>query len=150
MRRLLVALGLIVSISGASAQEYELPTLRGSDSFVPDAPGPLYRPRWSGFYAGGQVGFGVASVDFDRSTQSLVAHMLRELALENEGLVSTWSVLGKANTASASYGGFFGYNIGWESLIVGIELNYNRSNFSTDASISPIRRVVSAGAIRMI
>jgi outer membrane immunogenic protein len=145
MRRLLVALGLIVSISSAFAQEYEIPTLRGSDSFVPDAPGPLYRPRWSGFYAGGQLGFGVASMDFGGATQDLVAHELRELALENEVHPSGWQVLGKAETASASYGGFLGYNIGWESLILGVELNYSRSNFSTDGSISPLRRVVPAG-----
>ena len=52
MRRLLVVLGLLASISGTAAQEFEIPTLRGTDSFVPDAPGPLYRPRWSGFYIG--------------------------------------------------------------------------------------------------
>jgi outer membrane immunogenic protein len=145
MRRLFVVLGLIASITGASAQEYEIPTLRGSDSFVPDAPGPLYRPRWSGFYAGGQVGGGVASTDFSGATRELVAHELRELALENEQHPSLWQVLGKTDTKSASYGAFVGYNIGWEGVILGIELNYSRSNFSTDAPVSPLSRVTSAG-----
>jgi outer membrane immunogenic protein len=146
MRRLLVALGLIASISRAFAADYELPTLRGSDSFVPAAPAvAACCPRWSGFYAGVQLGYGVASMDFVASTQDLVAHMLRELALEAEAQPSTWQVLGKADTHSSSYGGFIGYNIGWESLIIGVEFNYSRTSFSADAPISPITRVTAAG-----
>jgi outer membrane immunogenic protein len=143
MRRLLVALGLVASVSSASAQVYELPTLRGSDSFVPAATACC--PRWGGFYAGIQLGYGVASMDFTTSTQELIAHSLRELALQNEVQPSTWQVLGKADTRGASYGGFVGYNVGWESLIVGFELNYNRTSFSAEAPISPITRVTAAG-----
>jgi outer membrane immunogenic protein len=143
MRRLLVALSLFASISGASAADYELPTLRGSDSFAPAASACCL--RWGGFYAGAQVGYGVASMDFSTSTSDLVAHMLRELSLQNQVMPSNWQVLGKADTGSWSYGGFGGYNVGWESLIVGFELNYNRSNFFADAPVSPITRVTSAG-----
>src|ERR1700682_4536882 len=116
MRRLLVVLGLIASISGASAQEqeFEIPTLRGSDSYVPDAPGPLYLPRWSGFYVGGQVGYGVASMDFSGATRDLIAHMLRNTQLQSEQVPSNWTVLGKTDTGAGSFGGFLGYNIGWE------------------------------------
>jgi outer membrane immunogenic protein len=153
MRRLLAVLGLIASISGASAQEYEtpvlqqeIPTLRGSDSFVPDAPGPLYRPRWSGFYAGGQVGYGVASVDFAGATRDSIAHMLRNTQLESEQSPSDWTVLGKTDTGAASYGGFVGYNIGWECVILGFELNYSHTNFSTTAPMFPIGRVVPVGS----
>jgi opacity protein-like surface antigen len=149
MRRLFVVVGLVFglvgSISGASAQEFEIPTLRGTSSFVPDAPGPLYVPRWSGFYVGGQVGWGVASMNFATATQDLVAHALRNLALENEQHPSQWQVLGKSDTGAGSVGAFLGYNIGWESLILGVELNYNHTNFSSDAPISPLARVTSAG-----
>ena len=96
MRRLLVVLGLLASISGTAAQEFEIPTLRGTDSFVPDAPGPLYRPRWSGFYIGGQIGYGVAGTDFVSSTSDLVSHMLRNSQLEAEQFPSTWTVLGRS------------------------------------------------------
>jgi outer membrane immunogenic protein len=147
MRRLLVVLGLIASISGASAQEqeFEIPTLRGSDSYVPDAPGPLYLPRWSGFYVGGQVGYGVASMDFSHATQDLVAHELRTTALENEQQLSTWTALGKTDRSSASFGGFLGYNIGWDGVILGFELNYSRTNLAADAPNAPIHRVAAAG-----
>ncbi len=39
-------------------------------------------PRWGGFYVGGHVGCGVGSMNFAKSTQPLIAHMLRELQVE--------------------------------------------------------------------
>jgi outer membrane immunogenic protein len=146
MRRLFVALGLFASITGASAQEFEIPTLRGTDSYVPDAPGPLYQPRWSGFYVGAQVGYGIASNDFSTSTSDLIAHMLRNSELQNEQVPSDWTVLGKSDTGSTSIGGFIGYNIGWECLILGAELNYSHSNFNAGAPVFPIERVVTVGS----
>jgi outer membrane immunogenic protein len=150
MRRLLVVLGLVLgsvgSIAGASAQEYEIPTLRGADSWVPDAPEPLYRPRWSGFYVGGQLGYGAGTFDFRNSTRDLIAHQLRNTQLESTQAPSRWEVLGQDSTRSASFGAFLGYNIGWESLILGFELNYSKSDFSTSAPLFPIGRVVGVGS----
>jgi outer membrane immunogenic protein len=150
MRRLFVVpgliLGLIASSTGGSAQEYEIPTLRGTDSFVPDAPGPLYQPRWSGFYVGGQVGYGVSSVDFSTGTRDMIAHMLRNTELQAEQVPSDWTVLGKTSTGTGSFGGFLGYNIGWECVILGFELNYNHTNLSTSAPSFPIGRVVTVGS----
>jgi outer membrane immunogenic protein len=136
MRCLLVAVALMGSICGAVAQEFELPTLRGSMAFAPNAPDCCN--GWGGFYAGGQVGFGVASMDFANTTQDLVAHELRQTALEAAQSVSTWQVLGQAHPSSANYGFFVGYNVPWESLILGAELNYNRSNFVGTAPMSPL------------
>src|SRR5262249_24080280 len=85
MRRLFVAVALIASTCGASAQEFELPTLRGSDRFVPAA--PVIYSRWDGFYAGAQVGYGFAQLDFATATRDLVQHELRELALASTGQV---------------------------------------------------------------
>jgi opacity protein-like surface antigen len=146
MRRLLVVLGLVASITGVSAQEYEIPTLRGADSWVPDAPGPLYRPRWSGFYVGGQLGYGAGTFDFRNTTRDLIAHQLRVTHLESQERPSEWEVLGQNSTRGTSAGGFVGYNIGWESLILGFELNYSASNFSTSAPVSPLGRVVAVGS----
>jgi outer membrane immunogenic protein len=146
MRRLLAVLGLVASITNASAQEYEIPTLRGADSWVPDAPGPLYRPRWSGFYAGGQIGYGAGTFDFRNSTRDLIAHELRNTQLLSQQRPSEWEVLGQNSTRGTSFGGFLGYNIGWECLALGFELNYSASNFSTSATVSPIGRVVAVGS----
>ena len=94
---------------------------RGSQAFAPNAPDCC--TSWGGFYVGGQVGFGVTSADFSTTTQDLVAHELRQLALEAEQSVSSWQVLGQAHPSSATYGFFVGYNIPWESLILGAEAN---------------------------
>ena len=147
MRRLLVVLGLLASMSDAFAGG-EFETLRGSaEVVVPVAPAPPVAtiPRWGGFYLGGQIGYSQASVDFQGATESLVAHMLRELALQNEVAPSTWDVLGKANTGRMSYGGFIGFNNRWESVILGFEFNYTRTALDTASPISPITRVTSAG-----
>lgn len=142
MRRLLVAVALIASLSEALAGGPEVPVLRGSDGFVAPAPRAI---RWSGFYAGGHVGYGYASMDFATSTQALVAHSLRELALEAESMPSTWQVLGKTNTHGGSGGGFFGYNNRWEDVVLGFEFNYSRVSYGSEAPLSPISRVTSAG-----
>jgi outer membrane immunogenic protein len=142
MRRLLALLGLIAWTSTALAGEFELPTLRGTQSFVPVAP---EAPRWRGVYVGGQIAFGNDGADFSKATESLVAHMLRELALESEQSVSKWELLGKSQSRSGGYGGFIGYNVGWESVVIGFELNWSKTNFSNDAPVSPLTRVTSAG-----
>ncbi len=138
MRRLLAALGLIALASDALAAD--LPILR--ENFEPAAPAYV---RWGGAYVGGQLGYGVAGVDFSQTTQPLVAHMLRELALENVVHPSAWQVLGSAQNGNASYGGFIGYNNRWEGVILGLEFNYNRTSFNVTAPSAPITRVTAAG-----
>jgi opacity protein-like surface antigen len=142
MRRWFVALCLVGLAPAASAGEFELPTLRGSTPFVPAA--PTYAP-WSGFYAGGHAGYSTANMDFAGATESLVAFMLRELALQNESRPSAWKVLGERDISGAHFGGFVGYNTQWDNVIVGIDLNYSNGTFSADAPATPIARVTSAG-----
>ena len=144
MRRLLVAVGLIASMSDALAGGFETPVLRGSDGYVPVAPAPQLI-KWSGFYAGGHAGYGFASMNFAGATREPIAHMLRELALENQQHPSQWQVLGKTDTGGASAGFFFGYNNRWEDVILGFELNYSRVSHRADAPVSPIARITSAG-----
>jgi opacity protein-like surface antigen len=142
MRRRFVALFLVGLASNAGAGEFDVPTLRGSSPFVPQAP---QQTRWSGFYFGAQAGYGVANIDYAGATQSLIAYSLRELALENESRPSEWGVLGSADTTGKSFGGFVGYNSQWEDVIVGIDLHYNRSAFFSNAPLDPLSRVTSAG-----
>jgi outer membrane immunogenic protein len=146
MRRLLVAVALIAMMSDASAGDFDLPILRGSEPVAPIGPVPPMGPvvsRWAGFFAGGQVGMSLASVDFSSATQSLVAHELRELALENDNHPSRWQVLGKGDTRSVAIGGFVGYNNPWECMIIGVDFNFSRINSFVDAPVSPITRVAA-------
>ena len=49
----LVVLCLLAFMTQTHAQEFDVPTLRGSSPFIPAA--PKYT-RWAGFYVGGQIG----------------------------------------------------------------------------------------------
>jgi outer membrane immunogenic protein len=141
MRRLLVLLGLFACSPAALAGEFEFPTLRGSENV------PSYQEstRWRGWYAGGHLGLNNTFVDATTVTQPLVADMLRELALENEQQVSQWVVLGKGEARSMSYGGFVGYNYGWEEVILGVEAGWSKLGASVDAPVNPLTRATSAG-----
>jgi outer membrane immunogenic protein len=143
MRRCLVVLCLLGFVTNANAQDFDVPTLRGTSPFIP-AP-PKYT-RWAGFYAGGQIGRSSLEMNFSGATEALIAQMLRTLALENESHVSQWGVLGKVNPSGISYGAFIGYNTQWNDVIVGIDLHYNRaSSFFANAPADPISRRTSAG-----
>jgi opacity protein-like surface antigen len=120
-------------VSPAAADDFDI--LRGSQPV-----GPATFTRWSGFYAGGQVGLSSASAGFSNATQSLVAYSLRETTLEQDDAPSQWQVLGTASSNAVGYGGFAGYNTQWQDLIVGVEANYNHAAFSLHAPVSPIGR----------
>ncbi len=111
------------------------PYLRG-----PQYEEPIPPYRWSGFYGGGQVGYSVAGVDFTGGVSSLIAHILRVTAIEQDQNISSWPLLGKKNPSGVSFGGFVGYNWQWEDAVTGVEINYNRTSLSGSSSDS-IERV---------
>jgi len=150
MRWVICALTVLTFTSPAFPADLDL--LRGPQPVGPGVPLPVEQgtfTRWSGFYVGGQLGYGEANSDFSKTTQPLVAFSLRELALENDGLVSTWPVLGKDSNDAVGYGGFVGYNTQWQDVVLGLEGNYTHTAFSTSASVTPLvgnaGRIVSAG-----
>lgn len=118
----------------------DLDVLRGDKSV-----GPATFTNWTGFYAGGEWGYTNDTTDFSHATNSLVAYSLRDLTLEEDDNVSSWSVLGNASTTTTTPSGFVGYNTQWESLILGLEADYTYASASTVATSSPISREVSAG-----
>jgi opacity protein-like surface antigen len=138
MRWLVCALILAGSAQGAAAADLsDMPLLRGSNTI--DMSGPT---RWDGFYVGAQAGLGFAGTDFGNSTKSLVAFILRNTTIESEQHVSDWTTLGKTDTSAASWGGFFGYQVQWDEVVLGVEANYNRTNMSAAAS-DTLRRTFS-------
>jgi outer membrane immunogenic protein len=120
MRRLLAALGLIGLSFPAFAADYELPTLRGTQTFVPAYPTYF---SWQGAYAGGQLSYTSASANFSGATQPLVAFSLRQSVLGAVATPDQWQVLGRRDAGAAGFGGFVGYNVQWDYAIIGVELN---------------------------
>lgn len=137
MRWLVCALVVFGLTPRAFAQDFDI--MRGA---LPV--GPANFTNWSGFYIGGQIGYGSASGDFSKATSGIVSEALRVTALESEFSPSSWPVLGTANNRSVLYGGFVGYNSQWQNLVLGIEGDYTQSKFSLIAPISPIGRITPA------
>lgn len=124
-------MSIVVSIfllQGAQAAD---DVLRGSSPYVPGTPTYF---NWSGVYFGAQAGYGSARINPSQSTQDLVARMLRNTTIEEEARVSTWPQIATFGTDSAMYGGFVGYNSQWGDVVLGLEANYVRANFSGQGS----------------
>ena len=99
---------------------------------------------WTGFYVGGQFSYSGATGDFSDSTQAPIAYSLRELTLESQFAPSNWPVLGTASHSAAGFGGFVGYNIQYQQVVMGFEANYDQASLSLTAPNSPISRVTPA------
>ncbi len=137
MRRLLIALGLIGLVTPSLAADYDLPTLRGSQTLVPAYPTYF---DWEGPYVGGQVGYASSGADFGNAIAPLIDYALRDLRVNQDIQVSQLTVLPKADTNGSGFGGFLGYNWQFDQAVVGLEVNYNRMNIAATASDS-IERV---------
>lgn len=133
--------GVAVFTVMQSALAADLDYLRGSEVF---APTPAIYSNWSGFYVGAQAGYTEGEVDFSKGVATLVAHVLRESALEQGGQISGWDILGKRDNRDASYGGFIGYNSQWENVVLGIEANYNKISFAA-ATTGSLSRAIAPG-----
>jgi opacity protein-like surface antigen len=131
---LLAALGFVGS---AAAADLDDSVIRGSDVYQPEV--PVY-PRWSGFYAGGQIGYATSHMDFTRATASLVTFAERDSTLLTMG-IQDFPVLSTLDAQSKSYGVFFGYNSQWEGIVLGVELNYNRTSLFGSEHDSLTRRI---------
>jgi len=140
MRCLALALGLIGLAGEALAADLPNfpPIMREPLAYVPAF--PTYFP-WQGFYAGGQLSDGVVNANFTSTTQPLIAQALRNSVFEEEFHPSQITVLGPTDAGSAGFGGFVGYNAQFENTIIGVELNYTRTNFNAISPDNPIGRI---------
>ena len=80
--------------------------------------------RWDGWQFGVDAGYGNMSTDFGNSTSPLVAFILRNSTLEAECAPSTWTTLPASTTNGPVFGGFIGYNMQWDQLVLGWDLAY--------------------------
>jgi outer membrane immunogenic protein len=139
MRRVVYALILFGLASPAAAADPGYDFLRGSDTV-----GPGTYSRWSGFYVGGEVGYGWATTDFSGSTSSIIAYVLRQTDLQANVAPSQWPVLGTATAPAPRFGGFIGYNTQFEDVIFGVEANVEHGAFKLVSPNNPISRTTAA------
>lgn len=139
MRKLLLAVAMLGITQGAHAADMpEFPALRGS---FPEGLSKVTR-NWEGWYAGGQVGYSSADIDFSHATKTLTNSLMQNSILQAP--LAGWGLLSKNHTQSSGFGGFVGRNYQWDDVILGFEANYNyMSNLASSSSNSATRAIVN-------
>jgi opacity protein-like surface antigen len=107
-----------------------------ADLPVPDlfTPSPVTSADWSGFYLGGQVAYTHANLKFDNGASDVMNNLLASGLPGSPGLAAAIATPFKAATAAGAFGAYIGYNTQWESVILGVEGNYNRTSINPFAS----------------
>lgn len=135
MRRFVLAAAMVGMAFGAQAADMsDLPALRGS--YVP----PVSTRNWDGWYAGGQLGYASAEMDFSHSVKSLTNFILRNSVLQAP--VEDWALLSKNHAQATSFGAFVGRNWQWDDLVFGFEANYSYFANLQSSSTNSMTRVI--------
>src|SRR5215470_10529372 len=125
MLRWVVALGFIAVASSAFGADFEPPIFGTPYVAAP----PLYT-RWAGLFVGGQAGFARTVIDFS----GVSAIGPSDPFLAPYGKASVWARFSEDDPNAAAFGGFVGYNLQWDSVIIGVEANYNRTSLQGSSS----------------
>src|SRR5437868_5495475 len=108
MRRFLLAVMVLGAATGAHAAD--MPEfLRGSIA------APMPTRNWEGWYAGGQIGYSSAEMDYRRTAVALTNEIFRDSVLQLP--TSQMTLFGKASTQATGFGAFVGRNYQWDDLV---------------------------------
>ena len=125
---------LAIGVQGALAADMPDYALRGGYN-----DGLNSRALWQGLYVGGQASYGANDMDFANSAQDLLAKLLNNIDVEQQYNISKWPLGGKSSQRNSGFGGFVGYNMQWEDVVVGPELNYTHGDFNGSSGGSQTR-----------
>ncbi|MCW5694650.1 MAG: porin family protein [Pseudolabrys sp.] len=114
--------------------------LRGSFEPPPAAGSGI---RWDGINFGGQFGVGNMTTDFGSSNSDQVAYDLRNTTVLNEFHPEEWSTLPSSTTNGRTFGGFLGYSVQWEGVILGADITYNKASGFEQSEADSIGRQLS-------
>ena len=134
MRKILMAAMLMASLQGVQAADMPDYALRGGYNDASSR-----RPTWEGLYVGGQASYGANDMDFLNSGQDLLAKLLNNIDVEQQYNISKWPLGGKSSQRNSGFGGFVGYNMQWEDVVIGPEMSYIHGEFSGSSSGSQSR-----------
>ena len=97
----------------AAAQTTAMAADRSDNYGLRGSLAPASYSRWDGFFIGGQVSYSNFNVDF-----------------ANVAATSTLT------TSNPTYGGFLGYNVQWDRLVVGFDAGYNYPSTLETSTVS--------------
>ena len=123
MRRLLLAAMVLERRTSARAADMpDLPILRGS---FPEGLSTASR-NWDGWYAGGQVGYSSAEMDFGhRPTKALTNFRVAQHRASGYRSCRLAVALQESFPRAPASATFVGRNWQWDDLVFGLEANYN-------------------------
>lgn len=98
---------------------------------------------WDGIYIGGAIGVANSDTDYSDSTHDFVSYSLRNTALKSQNTPQDWPLLQSDIEHGQSYGGFIGYNMTWDQVVISAELAYNKVSGLDSSASGSIGRVVS-------
>lgn len=131
-------LAALVSASGAAAADLDYGYLRGADDDYAPAPDI----DWSGFYVGGHGGYSSSSMSFSSSLGKIYSAYFRNRDIEAEYNVSSFLALPPRRVHGATYGGYAGYNLQFDDIVVGVEADYTYFGKSGE-SYNAISRIMT-------
>jgi opacity protein-like surface antigen len=117
-----------------------LGSARAADWPLRGAIEPAGYARWDGWQVGAQFGVGTMRSEFANITGSMVAFILRNTTIENEFAPSNWATLSSSTTNGQLFGAFLGYNMQWDRLVVGLDMNYKYASTLQATSADSIAR----------
>lgn len=117
-------LAVLASATTVTAADLDYGYLRGADDGY--APAPLV--DWSGFYVGGHGGYSTSAMGFSNSFNKHYAEYFRSRDIEAEYAVSSLISLPSRRVHSATFGGYAGYNVQFDDIVFGVEVDYTNFN----------------------
>ncbi|MCA3596709.1 MAG: porin family protein [Methylobacterium sp.] len=140
--RLLLGSLTIAALAGTGAS-HAADYLRGA--YAQDALQKSEGIDWAGAYAGGYVGYSSAQMD----ASGLRGSLARE-AMPNStytGLLESTINLRKTTQEQTAFGGFAGVNYLWDDVVLGLEVDYTRSSFSSSTTAGPYGLTRTTGTV---
>jgi len=137
--------GLLLStmlVSGAQAADY----LRGAFG-EPSYRAPAQSSAsydWSGYYFGGTGNWSAANIRSSSMGTQLALAGFPHLSGTNN--IASLVNFPNGTARGTGYGAFVGYNTMWDDVVIGVEVDYNRTKVNYETALIPIARTVDGNA----
>jgi opacity protein-like surface antigen len=86
--------------------------------------------NWEGIYVGGMAGLANSNANMRGIARDLITHDFRRTLIETERRISELPEPGDADARARAYGAFFGYNMQFDEVVLGIEADYTRTRLN--------------------
>jgi len=137
VRGLLTTIFVAGGVAGAAAADY----LRGpvAEPAYQAARQTSQGVDWSGFYIGGTASYNFGKYDNEKAGKQLTREAYSNLLLTDK--ISEIAHIATGHPKGVGYGAFFGYNMMWDDVVIGVEAEYNLANLKNTSYMNPIGRI---------